>query len=230
MSIQNTYAAIRKQVPPHVAVVPACKTRTPDEIRAVIDAGATDLGHNYVQEAESMTAALGGRARDVRWHMIGPLQKNKINKALRLFDMVQTVHSANQAREIQKRAETIGKHLSVLIEVNIGEESAKSGVTAERDAVEKLTREIAVLDHLRLEGLMTMGPFYEDPEAIRPYFRKAREIYDYIRSLNVPGIDFTVLSMGMSDSYKVAVEEGSTMVRLGTVLFGPRPQRPAPKP
>lgn len=223
MSIQATYAAIRKQVPEYVTIVPACKTRSPDEIRAVIEAGATDFGHNYVQEAESMMTALGRDADAVRWHMIGPLQKNKINKALRLFDMVQTVHSVGQAHEIQKRAEMVGKRLSVLIEVNIGEESAKSGVAAEQGAVLELAREICVLENLRLKGLMTMGPFYPDPEDIRPYFRKTREIFDHIRSLGEPGLDLTVLSMGMSDSYEVAVEEGSTMIRLGTILFGPRP-------
>lgn len=225
MSIQATYETIRKQVPEHVTIVLACKTRTPDEIRAVIDAGATNLGQNYVQEAESMIEALGPRADAVRWHMIGPLQKNKINKALRLFDVVQTVHSPKQAREIQKRAEAVGKHLSVCIEVNIGEESAKSGVTPERDAVVKLAREISTCENLRLEGLMTMGPFYDDPEAIRPYFRKTREIYDHIRSLGEPGLDLTVLSMGMSDSYEVAIEEGSNMIRLGTIVFGPRPAK-----
>jgi pyridoxal phosphate enzyme (YggS family) len=223
MSIRITYETLRKEVPDHVTILLACKTRTPDEIREVMDAGATDLGQNYVQEAESLMEALGDRAGGVRWHMIGPLQKNKINKALRLFDVVQTVHSMKQAREIQQRAEAVGKHLSVYIEVNIGEESAKSGVPPEQEAVLQLARGISTLSNLRLEGLMTMGPFLDDPEAIRPYFRKTRDIYDHIRSLNEPGINLHVLSMGMSDSYRVAIEEGSTMIRLGTIVFGPRP-------
>lgn len=222
MSIQSTYREIRKTVPADVDILLACKTRTPEEVLAAIDAGATDLGHNYVQEAESMAAALGERSGAVRWHMIGPLQKNKINKALRLFDVIQTVHSFKQAQEIQKRAEAVGKHLTVYIEVNIGEESAKSGVPPEQEVLEKLAREISGLKNLRLEGLMTMGPFYDDSEAIRPYFRKTRQIFDHIRSLKVPGLDLTVLSMGMSDSYRVAIEEGSTMIRLGTIVFGPR--------
>lgn len=223
MSIRIAYKTLRKEVPGHVTILLACKTRTPDEIREAVAAGATDLGQNYVQEAESLMEALGGRAGAVRWHMIGPLQKNKINKALRLFDVVQTVHSMKQAREIQQRAEAIGKHLSVYIEVNIGEESAKSGAPPEQEAVLQLARGISTLANLRLEGLMTMGPFLDDSEAIRPYFRKTREIFDHIRSLNEPGIDLTVLSMGMSDSYRVAIEEGSTMIRLGTIVFGPRP-------
>jgi hypothetical protein len=221
--IQSTYKTIRRSVPAHVTIVLACKKRHSDEVRAVIEAGATDLGQNYVQEAESIIEALGDQAAAVRWHMIGPLQKNKINKALRLFDVVQTVSSPKQAREIQKRAAVMGKLLSVCIEVNIGAESAKSGVTPERDDVVALAREIAPMENLRLEGLMTMGPFFEDPEAIRPYFRKTREIFDHIRSLGETGTDLSVLSMGMSDSYEVAIEEGSTMVRLGTIVFGPRP-------
>jgi pyridoxal phosphate enzyme (YggS family) len=223
MSIQSNFQRIRREVPEDVAIVLACKKRSPEEVKAVIDAGATDLGQNYVQEAEAMSSALGNGAGGVRWHMIGPLQKNKINKALRLFDVVQTVASLKQAREIQKRAEAVGKRLSVYIEVNIGEESSKSGTPPEQGPVEALAREIASMANLRLEGLMTMGPFYGDPEAIRPYFRKTREIYDYLRSLELPGLDLTVLSMGMSDSYRVAVEEGSTMIRLGTIVFGPRP-------
>jgi pyridoxal phosphate enzyme (YggS family) len=221
--IRSTYETIRRSVPAHVAIVLACKKRHPDEVRAVIEAGATDLGQNYVQEAESSIEALGDQAAAARWHMIGPLQKNKINKALRLFDVVQTVSSTKQAREIQKRAAALGKHLSVYIEVNIGEESAKSGVPPERDDIVLLAREIAPMENLHLEGLMTMGPFYDDPEAIRPYFRKTREIYDHIRSLGEPGMDLSVLSMGMSDSYEVAIEEGSNMIRLGTIVFGPRP-------
>ena len=223
MSIRLAYEALRREVPDHVTILLACKSRTPEEVREVIAAGATDLGQNYVQEAEAVMASLGDGAGSVRWHMIGPLQKNKINKALRLFDVVQTVHSLKQAREIQQRAEAMGKHLSVCIEVNSAEEPAKSGVAPEEAAVLDLARGIAALPNLRLEGLMTMGPFHDDPEAIRPYFRKTREIFDRIRSRKEPGVDLTVLSMGMSDSYRVAIEEGSTMIRLGTIVFGPRP-------
>ena len=154
--------------------------------------------------------------------MIGTLQKNKINKALRIFDTVQTVHSREQAIVIDKRAQAVGKKLGIFIEINIGEESAKSGVTAEYEAVKSLAKDISKLTNLNLEGIMTMGPFYGDPEALRPYFRKTKEIFDKIQALNLPDTNLKYLSMGMSDSYKTAIEEGSNMIRLGTIIFGPR--------
>ncbi|MGE0083324.1 MAG: YggS family pyridoxal phosphate-dependent enzyme [Desulfococcaceae bacterium] len=223
MSIAENYRKIRQQVPDYVTVVLACKKRTPQEVAEVIDAGARDLGENYVQEGESIFDALGDKANKIRWHMIGPLQKNKINKALRIFDMLQTVHSADQAEAIDKRAGSIGKRLSVLIEVNIGEESAKAGIPPEYGAVESLARRISALPHICLEGLMTIGPFRENPEELRPYFRKTKEMYDRIRELNLPDTEMRYLSMGMSDSWQVAIEEGSTMIRLGTIVFGQRP-------
>ncbi len=223
MSIAENYRKIRQQVPDSVSIVLACKKRTPQEVAEVIDAGATDLGENYVQEGESIFDALGDKANKVRWHMIGPLQKNKINKALRIFDMVQTVHSADQAEAIDKRAGSISKRVSVLIEVNIGEESAKSGVPPEYNAVESLARHISALPHIRLEGLMTMGPAECSAEELRLCFRKTKEIYDRLRDLNLPDTEIKYLSMGMSDSYQVAIEEGSTMIRLGTIVFGQRP-------
>ena len=224
MSIAETYRKIRQQVPEHVHIVLACKKRTVQEVAEVIDAGATDLGENYVQEGETLFDALGDKVNKVRWHMIGPLQKNKINKALRIFDMVQTVHSADQADAIDKRAGNISKRISVLIEVNIGEESAKAGVPPEYGAVESLARHISAFPHIHLEGLMTMGPFGCSTEELRPYFRKTKEIYDRIRDLNLPDTEMKYLSMGMSDSWQVAIEEGSTMIRVGTIVFGQRPQ------
>ncbi|MDM8535477.1 YggS family pyridoxal phosphate-dependent enzyme [Desulfobacterales bacterium HSG17] len=222
MTIAENYLKIRRSVPDHVTIVLACKKRTPEEVTEVIDAGATDLGENYVQEGEKMFDALGDKADKPRWHMIGPLQKNKINKALRIFDTVQTVHSADQAAAINKRAQALGKKVAVFIEINIGEESAKSGITAEYEAVKSLAEDIVKLRALNLEGLMTMGPFYGDPEALRPYFRRTKEIFDKIKALNLPDTNIEYLSMGMSDSYKVAIEEGSNMIRLGTIVFGLR--------
>ncbi len=223
MSIAETWRKIRQQVPDSVKIVLACKKRTAQEVAEVIDAGATDLGENYVQEGESIFEALGDKAHKVRWHMIGPLQKNKINKALRIFDMVQTVHSADQADAIDKRCGTVGKRLSVLIEINSGEEAAKSGIPPEYRAVESLARHISALQHIRLEGLMTMGPFECSLEELRLCFRKTKEIYDRLRDLNLPDTEMKYLSMGMSDSWQAAIEEGSTMIRLGTIVFGQRP-------
>jgi pyridoxal phosphate enzyme (YggS family) len=223
MTAAETYRRIREAAPDHVTVLLACKKRTPEEIAALIEAGATDLGHNYVQEAEAMIDGLGPTAFKARWHMIGPLQKNKINKALRLFDMVQTVGTADQARAISERAERIGKTVSVLIEVNSGREPQKSGIMPDFPAASELARAIAGQPALKLEGLMTMGPFLDEPEGLREPFRATRELFERLREEEIPGTDIRTLSMGMSDSYEVAIEEGSTMIRLGTVVFGARP-------
>jgi PLP dependent protein len=223
MTAAETYLRIRDAVPDHVTVLLACKKRTPEEVAALMEAGATDFGHNYVQEAEAMLDGLGAAAFKARWHMIGPLQKNKINKALRLFDMVQTVGSADQARAISERAERIGKTVSVLIEVNSGREPQKSGIMPDYPAALELARTIAEQPSLKLEGLMTMGPFLDDPEGLREPFRATRELFERLRNGDIPGADLQTLSMGMSDSYEVAVEEGSTMIRVGTIVFGARP-------
>ncbi len=222
MTAAETYLRIRDAVPDHVTVLLACKKRTPEEVAALMEAGATDFGHNYVQEAEAMLDGLGAAAFKARWHMIGPLQKNKINKALRLFDMVQTVGSADQARAISERAERIGKTVSVLIEVNSGREPQKSGIMPDYPAALELARTIAKQPALKLEGLMTMGPFLDDPEGLREPFRATRELFERLRNGDIPGADLQTLSMGMSDSYEVAVEEGSTMIRVGTIVFGAR--------
>lgn len=222
MSISENFLKVREKVPEHVTILLACKTRTPDEVAEVIAAGATDLGHNYVQEAEEMVEVLGDTAFQARWHMIGPLQKNKINKALRLVDVIQTVHSIKQAAAIDLRAARIDKIVSVFIEINSGRESNKSGIDPDLDEVKELAEGISECENLKLEGLMTMGPFLDDPEEIRPCFRITRDLYDQVRNLNLPGADLRYLSMGMTDSYRVAIEEGSNMIRLGTGIFGPR--------
>jgi pyridoxal phosphate enzyme (YggS family) len=223
MNIAENYLTIRKRIPEHVALVLACKKRTVQELKELIAAGATDFGENYVQEAEKHITELGPLARQVRWHMIGALQKNKMNKAIRLFDRVQTVQSPEHAAAMEKRCADTGKKMGVLIEVNIGEETAKAGILPELEAIQTLARRFADFEYLSLEGLMTMGPFWGDAEGLRPYFRKTREIYDRIAALNLPNTRMRYLSMGMSDSYEVAIEEGSNMIRLGTVIFGPRP-------
>lgn len=222
MSIRENYQRIRAEVPDHVTIVLAAKTRTVEEVTEAIEAGATHIGENYVQEGESMYAALGDRVREVEWHLIGALQKNKINKALAMFDLFQTVDSLEKAEAIDTRAARIGKVLPVYIEVNIGSEDSKAGMPPEYEAIEQLVRDIAALEHLRLEGIMTMGVFSTDPEESRPYFRQAKKIFDQLSSLDIPNVSLKTLSMGMSDSYEVAIEEGSNMIRLGTVVFGAR--------
>jgi len=228
MSITENYQKIREEIPGDILVIVASKTRTPEEIVEVIEAGARDLGENYVQEAEKMKQELGEKANTVKWHMIGHLQKNKINKALPVFDVIQTIDSLEKAQAIDKRAERAGKSvIPVLVEINIGSEDSKAGVKPEEhepfeEYMEKLIRDISRLEHLRVEGLMTMGPRFGNPEDSRAYFRRTREIFEKVRGLNMPNVDMKYLSMGMTNSYRVAIEEGSNMVRIGTAIFGPR--------
>jgi pyridoxal phosphate enzyme (YggS family) len=217
MDIAEKYRQIRKDVPGHVAILIAAKTRSADDVRRAIEAGATDIGENYVQEAERIRQELGPAAGPVKWHMIGHLQNNKVNKALPLFDVFQTIDTVKLAESINKKATGI---IPVCIEINSGREPQKAGVLPE-DA-ERLIRSIAPFEKIRIEGLMTMGPRSGDPEDARPYFRITKKLFDHIAALGMPRVAMKVLSMGMSNSYKAAIEEGSTMIRLGTTIFGTR--------
>ena len=212
-------------LPPHVLLVAASKTRTPEEVRAAAEVGVTAVGHNYVQEAETMRQALSEwesqRAEPLRWHLIGHLQRNKARRAVSLFDMIETVDSLRIAQAVDRHCAEIGKVMPVLIEVNSGRESSKTGVPA--NEVEALARQIARLEHLRLHGVMTMGPQGGDPEDARPYFRLTKELFDRLAALRIENVEMRFLSMGMSNSYLVAIEEGANVVRLGTRLFGARP-------
>ncbi len=229
MSIGQRYTELRRQVPEHVTIVLAAKTRAPDEVRAAIDVGASDIGHNYVQEAEAAREALADIADSVRWHMIGPLQTNKINKALRLFDVIQTVDSVRRAEAIQRRAENAGRDVvPVYLEINIADEDAKAGLSAAEaaesleSATESVVRSIDQLDRLRMDGIMTMGPLLDDPADYRPLFRRTRQLYERLQRLDLSRAQLTTLSMGMTDSWRIAIEEGATMIRVGTAVFGPR--------
>jgi PLP dependent protein len=208
---------ILASLPSNVTLEAAAKTRTAEEVQAVIEAGIAVVGYNYIQEAEQIKAQIHA---DVRWHLIGHLQKNKVNKAVALFNMIETIDSFSLAELVNRRCGQIGKIMPLLIEVNSGREADKTGVLSE-DVIPLVTR-IAELPHLSVQGLMTMGPLLDEPQQLRPYFRLCREIYEEIKTLNLPNVEITVLSMGMSDSYLVAIEEGATLVRLGTLLFGPR--------
>jgi pyridoxal phosphate enzyme (YggS family) len=208
---------ILESLPPGVILVAAAKARTPEEVEEVLRAGVTYVGHNYVQEAERMIPAIKGKAR---WHMIGHLQKNKVKKALRLFDMIETLDSWPLAELIDRRCAAIGKSMPVLVEVNIGQEDSKTGVLP--DEVDDLVERMNGLQHIRVQGLMTMGPRFGDPEDARPYFRATKEAFDRLARADLPNVEMRHLSMGMSNSYQVAIEEGANMVRLGTMLFGER--------
>lgn len=215
--ITEAAARILRDLPEHVTLVAAAKTRTPEEVAQAIEAGIEMVGHNYVQEARAMVAALGSRAQ---WHMVGHLQSNKAGVAAELFDMIQTLDSVKLARALDRKCAQLGKVMPVLVEVNSGREEAKAGVLPED--VDAFVREINGFEHVRVQGLMTMGPFFDDPERSRPYFRATREAFERLAGADFPNVEMRYLSMGMSDSYLVAIEEGANMVRIGTSIFGPR--------
>ena len=227
-SISTNYAKLREEIPKNVTIVLSVKTRTVEQIEEAIDAEVTDIGQNYVQEGGQMHSALQKKAAKVRWHMIGHLQTNKINKALRIFDVIQTVDSLEKAAAIDKRAERARKKIvPVYVEINIGSEFSKAGIKpAEHEPfegyMENLIRDMSRFEHLRVEGLMTMGPRFGNPEDVRPYFRRTRRIFEKIKALDLPNVDMKYLSMGMTNSYMIAIEEGSNMIRIGTAIFGER--------
>jgi len=223
MSIKSNYHSIRFHIPDWVTIVGAVKQRSKEEVIELIEAGIQDIGENYVQEAESLREELGDYASKVRWHMIGHLQSNKIKKAISAFDMIQTISSIKQSQDINRRIEeTTKRKISCLIEVNIGAEDSKSGMGADLEVITDLARTISRLPFLTLDGFMTIGPFSEDPEESRPYFKQTKIIFDKIKDLDLHDVSLKILSMGMSNNYTVAIEEGANMIRLGTVIFGPR--------
>jgi hypothetical protein len=215
--IKDNVAAILRQLPPGVELVAAAKMRSAAEILQALEAGVGIIGENYVQEAADVFLAIGGRAR---WHFIGHLQTNKVKKAVEIFDLVETVDSVALGREIDKRSAAAGKTMDVFVEVNSGHEPQKAGVLPEE--AEPLVRALAGLPNLRVLGLMTMGPFEGDPEDSRPYFKETRRVWEALKTLAIPGAEIRYLSMGMTNSWRVAIEEGATMVRIGTAIFGPR--------
>ena len=214
--IKERYDEIRKTIPHGIAVVAATKQRTIEEIEEAVRAGIEIAGENYVQEAISKYKKIEG----LKWHMIGHLQRNKVKDATKLFDCIQSVDSVRLAKEIDQQCAKLSKIMPVFIEVNIGDEESKHG--AKPDEVPDLIRQIAELPNLKIEGMMTMEPYFENPEEARPYLKRMKQLFDEVKSCNIPNTDIKILSMGMSNSYQVAIEEGSNMVRIGTRLFGPR--------
>ena len=217
VNIKQNAREILSELPAGVSLVAAAKTREPNEILEAIAGGIKIIGENYVQEAESACVVIG---KEVKWHFIGHLQKNKVKKAVHIFDMIETVDSLELTEEIDKRCAQCSKVMLVLIEVNSGRESQKAGALPED--VEKLVRDIASLSNIKVMGLMTMGPQFGDPEDSRPYFVETRKIFDAIGRLNLLNVEMKYLSMGMTNSYKVALEEGANIVRIGSKIFGER--------
>jgi len=215
--IKQNVNQILSELPNGVELVAAAKTRTPEEVLEAIEAGVKIIGENYVQEAERAYELVGNRAH---WHFVGHLQRNKVKKAVRIFDMIETVDSIEIAKEIDKRCAQIDKIMPVLIEINSGREKQKSGVFPEN--AEQLAKEISALPNIRVMGLMTMGPRFGNPEESRPYFVETKKLFEKIKKLNLPNIAMRYLSMGMTNSYKIALEERANIVRIGNKIFGER--------
>ena len=208
--------------PEDVALMAVTKTFPPEIIREAYAAGQRLFGENRVQEfaekAPSLSALPG-----IRFHLIGHLQSNKAAKAAQIFAGIDSVDSLHLAEKLNAAAEKSGKRLRVLIEINLGGEAAKSGVAPDSPELEALLAGAPRLEHLEFRGLMSIPPFTDDPQAARLYFRSLRELRDQIAARKLPAVGMDVLSMGMSHDFEVAIEEGSTCVRVGTAIFGPRP-------
>lgn len=207
--------------PASVRLVAASKTVDVARIRAAIAAGVTILGENYLQETRQKLGQLGRGG--VEWHLIGPLQRNKVRYVFDLFDMMHSLDRLELAEEINRRAERLGRRLPVLLEVNVGGETSKSGWTT-TDLLNDI-RQLATLPHIQVRGLMTIPPPMSQPHEARPFFRQLRQLRDRLAKEGYDGMTFDELSMGMTADYEVAIEEGATLVRVGTAIFGPRPER-----
>ena len=202
--------------PREIKLLAAAKSQSVELVQVAIAAGVRLIGENYVQEAESKRQVISDT---VEWHMIGHLQRNKVKAALNTFELIQSLDSMALALELDKEGRRNGKTVSTLIEVNLGDEASKSGIG--QDEVAELLKRVGDLSHVRVEGFMAVPPFKEKPEEIRPYFRALKDLQVELQRL-VPNVSLNQLSMGMTHDYPIAVEEGATIVRIGTALFGPR--------
>jgi pyridoxal phosphate enzyme (YggS family) len=227
MTIADNLASIQERIskaalragrdPAAIRLVAVSKTMSTESIQEAIATGVTILGENYVQEARNKIARIG---KQVTWHFIGHLQSNKAKYAVDLFSMVHSIDRLSLAEDLEKEANKQGKILPVLIQVNISGEESKSGIDPQETL--QLIERIAGLQHLSVKGLMTMPPWFEDPENARPYFIALRKLREELANKKIPGVSLQELSMGMSGDFEVAIEEGATLVRIGTAIFGPR--------
>ncbi len=228
MQIQSNLKKIRDDIraaaqksgwdPSRVTLIAVSKRKPRDMIQQAIDAGQRDFGENYIQEAMEKIDILGRKS--AIWHFIGHLQSNKAKFAVKYFDLIHTVDTVKLAGEINRQARKIGKIQEILLQVNIARETTKSG--AEENEIIDIAKQAGQFDHLHISGLMCMPPFFDDPEDARIYFKRLKQISENIERLNLPHTDMTHLSMGMSNDFTVAVEEGATLVRVGTAIFGAR--------
>jgi hypothetical protein len=235
MGIFENVGNVREQVaratkragrdPDEIALMAVSKTKPVGAIVAAYAAGQHLFGENRVQEFESKLAVLGGRVLDgMKFHMIGHLQSNKAKTAAELFSAIDSVDSLKLAERLNVAAESLGKTLDILIEINVGGEAAKSGIARGSRELDEILEHAGEWKSLRVRGLMTVPPFTDDPEGARPYFRQLRELRETIARRNLSGVALDQLSMGMSHDFEVAIAEGSTCVRVGTAIFGERPK------
>ncbi len=217
MSIKRNVETLLSEIPERIKIVAAAKTRTVEEIQEAISAGIRIIGENYIDEAAKKFQILG---KSAEWHTIGHLQTNKIKQAIEIFDMIETVDSFKLASKLNKEMKKRERKMPVLIEINSGEEKNKTGILPGNfyEFIEK----ISLFENIQVLGLMTMGPVVETPEDIRPFFKLTRDIFEKTAKKNLPGIKMEYLSMGMSDTYKIAIEEGANIIRIGTLIFGKR--------
>jgi len=233
MSIERNIGQLRQRInaashrvgrdPNEIILLAVSKTFPSERIREAYTAGLRVFGENRVQEFSGKAESLRDLA-DAEWHLIGHLQTNKAAKAAELFSAIDSVDSLKLAQKLNSAAGQLGKKLSTLIEINIGGEEVKSGVAAGSPELEAILAGAPQLDNLAIVGLMTIPPFNDDPQQARPYFQQLRELRDMIAARRLPAVGMDVLSMGMSHDFEVAIEEGSTCVRVGTAIFGERPR------
>ncbi len=212
-------AALRSdRSPDDIQLVVVTKTQSADVVRMAVQAGASTLGENYVQESCEKFEALVGL--QTQWHFIGHLQRNKAKYVVRIFDLIHSVDSERLAIELDKQAQRNSKVQNILVQVNLSGESTKSGISEDRALT--LVQNISNLSHIRIKGLMTMPPYFNQPERVRPFFVALRQLKDHIQKAHIPRVEMTELSMGMTGDFEVAIEEGASLVRIGTAIFGAR--------
>lgn len=225
MSIRENLERIKEKIrvkselvgrdPQEITLVAVTKTVEADRIEEAIAAGVNIIGESRIQEAKEKYRKVESR---IIWHLVGHLQRNKAKDAVKIFDLIHSVDSAELAKEIDKQAKKIGKIQKILVEANVSGEESKYGLNPE--GVITFLQEVSGLPNIKVEGLMTMAPFYENPEDCRPCFRKLRELIEEVKAKNIKNVEMTYLSIGMSNDFEVAIEEGSNMVRIGRAIFG----------
>ena len=225
MSIRENLERIKEKIrmkselvgrdPQEITLVAVTKTVEADRIEEAIAAGVNIIGESRIQEAKEKYRKVESR---IIWHLVGHLQRNKAKDAVKIFDLIHSVDSAELAKEIDKQAKKIGKIQKILVEANVSGEESKYGLNPE--GVSAFLQEVNGLPNIKVEGLMTMTPFYENPENCRPCFRKLRELIEEVKAKNIKNVEMTCLSIGMSNDFEVAIEEGSNMVRIGRAIFG----------